>query len=517
MITNETILNKIISPVRNIRARVEFYEGSTLVETCNCNDRLIKFTVNRIGESKFFGFGIIQKLNVHLIDKDRELSFSTQNSIKIVYKLGEEEIAPHPTFYISEIHRDENTNELSITAYDVMYPDNEHLLGDLTLQAPYTLNDLTAVIAGNLGANGYIVDAAATGAFTLELEKGGNFESTDSIRECLADIAEATQTIFYINNEDKLVFKRLKEADEPVFTISKSDYITLSSKTNRRLGRIFHTTELGDNLDVSMEAAGTTQYVRDNGIWTAFESTEILELLNQALTAIGGLTINQFDCSWRGNILLEIGDKIGLITKDDEEVYSFVLDDVITYDGTLSEKTIWQYEDEDETATNPTTIGDRLNQTYAKVDKANQEITLVAGEVTSIKLTNEDIQSSVKKIDAELEEIIAEVNTKVTAEDVSISIKNAIAEEGITAVTTTTGFTFNQDGLNVTKSSSDMKTLITEDGMKIYRRGDEILVANNEGVMAEDLHATTFLIIGNNSRLEDYGNSRSSCFFIGRA
>jgi hypothetical protein len=55
--------------------------------------------------------------------------------------------------------------------------------------------------------------------------------------------------------------------------------------------------------------------------------------------------------------------------------------------------------------------------------------------------------------------------------------------------------------------------------MIVAQDSDEKLVANADGVKAEDLHATTYLIIGNNSRFEDYTNSsgeaRTACFWIG--
>ena len=60
-----------------------------------------------------------------------------------------------------------------------------------------------------------------------------------------------------------------------------------------------------------------------------------------------------------------------------------------------------------------------------------------------------------------------------------------------------------------------MSTQITDDGMTVYRSGEAVLIANNEGVQAEDLHATTYLIIGNNSRFEDMGSDRTACFWIG--
>lgn len=59
-----------------------------------------------------------------------------------------------------------------------------------------------------------------------------------------------------------------------------------------------------------------------------------------------------------------------------------------------------------------------------------------------------------------------------------------------------------------------MSTTITEDGMKVYKNNGAVLTANSNGVDAKNLHATTYLIIGDNSRFEDYSN-RTGCFWIG--
>ena len=68
----------------------------------------------------------------------------------------------------------------------------------------------------------------------------------------------------------------------------------------------------------------------------------------------------------------------------------------------------------------------------------------------------------------------------------------------------------------VNKDDKEMSTLISEDGMTIYKDDDEMLVANNSGVYAANLRATTYLIIGVNSRFEDYDdNTRTGCFWIG--
>lgn len=608
MITaTQNVIDEIISPVRDIHARVELYQGSTLVETCNCNDRLIKFDVQRIGDtSKFFGFGICHRINIHLIDGQRTLDLNTSYSIKVAYRVDDELVYPYPIFYISQVRRDENTNELSITGYDLMYPDTAHVVSDMELPENYSYLYFASAAVKALGATalslGNITDMQL---FMTEFKGGANFEGTETIREALNDLAEATQSIYYINNKNELVLTRLDKSGSAKFTITKSDYITLESRPNKRLGAIYHVTELGDNLHATTTTTGSSQYVRDNAFWTRMTSTEIAAQLTKAIEAVGGLTISQFDCSWRGNFLLEIGDKINIVNKDDSLSTTYILDDTIEYNGALTERTSWSYFDnDDETESNPVTLGDKLNQTFAKVDKVNREIELLASkfedsdvgtlteevaqlkittesisqevssikttvngdieaiekDVSSIKLTNDSITQRVSALEqnseageiGKLKEEVAElkittegitqevsrveqvtsdsiqtisniVSNSVSAEDVKILIKQEV-KEGIdvdaNSVTTETGYVFNKDGLTVSKSGSELSTQITEDGMTVKRNDETVLSADSDGVYATNLHATTYLIIGETSRFEDYEDSslgtRTGCFWIGR-
>jgi hypothetical protein len=86
---------------------------------------------------------------------------------------------------------------------------------------------------------------------------------------------------------------------------------------------------------------------------------------------------------------------------------------------------------------------------------------------------------------------------------------------GAEKVETTTGYKLDADGLTISKTGAEMTTQITEDGMTVKRDDTEVLRANNVGVDATNLHATTYLIIGKNSRFEDYESNRSACFWIG--
>jgi len=66
---------------------------------------------------------------------------------------------------------------------------------------------------------------------------------------------------------------------------------------------------------------------------------------------------------------------------------------------------------------------------------------------------------------------------------------NESQSDGVTAVDTGTGFTFNKDGLTIEKTDSEMKTNIDEDGMRVYRNDEEVLTADNQGVNAINLTA----------------------------
>ena len=229
---------------------------------------------------------------------------------------------------------------------------------------------------------------------------------------------------------------------------------------------------------------------------------------------------------------MEIGDKITLTTKDNDVVAAYLLDDTITYDGAFKEKTQWNYtEDESQSESNPTSLGETIKQTYARVDKANKEISLLASEtrnntenISNLMMNTDSIAASVREVDKRTSESLDSVNSDVlslaksvearmTAEDVQIKIQSEL-ENGVGKVITATGFTFNEEGLTVSKTGSEMETQITEDGMTVSKNGSVVLTANNIGVDAVNLHATTYLIIGQNSRFEDY-NGRTGCFWIG--
>lgn len=606
MITvSDNIKNMINAPARTIKARVELYEGSTLhldsynkvlLEVFSSSDAIKEITVERVADDgRFFGFGICQKLIVKLLDKDRLYNIEKGQFLEISFGVDGEFTYPCPLFRIEEVSRDENNNDLTLTAYDFVYKAGEHRVSELDIPKEYTIKAFAAACANEL--NLPIKFPEDIPEFDFDYPNGANFEGSETLREALDAVADATQTIYYVDWDWRLTFKRLDKDAEAAVTIDKSKYFSLTNKTDRTLTAICSVTELEDNLTAYAPGEpGVTQYVRNNEFWDLRDDRAVL--IQNAIDAIGGITISQFNVEWRGDFTLEIGDKVTIITKNGEELVGYILNDDFTYNGGFKEKTRWTFTEHNaETASNPITLAEVVQQTFAKVDKANKTITLMASETNKkiqeaieganeyadqavetkaaeIKITTDAISQSVSQTNealgntnqkiSELEiradgidttvanvqttlgseldttnstieelknnlnqnvedindtlvTLSTQVSTQISDADVQLKIETALSD-GVTSVSTTTGYTFDNEGLTIAKSGSEMSTTVTEDGMTVYKGSEAVLVANNEGVHAEDLVATTYLDIGGRSRFENFersGSYRTGCFWIG--
>ena len=498
MLVNEKITQMLDSPVRHLRGRVEIYEGSTLTRICGCYDNLNSFTVERIGSNKFFGYGVCHKLSVNLIDTNREIDVSKKNYLEAVFGADNEYIYVFPNFYVEEVSRDENTNELSITAYDALYAANNHTVSELGLIAPYSIAEFAEACARLLGVPLNLPEGIT--AFDTVYAYGANFDGTETIRAALDDVAEATQTIYYIDNHWELTFKRLDISGDPVYEIDRETCFTFDKKLSHTITKVVHATEAGEGVHApESPEEGTVQYIRDNPFWDMQE--DIQPFVDNAWAAVSGLTITQFNCEHRGNFLVEIGDKISIVDKTGNGVISYLLNDSITFDGALSQTSSWTYdENEGETESDPTSLGDILNQTRARVDKANKRIDFLVSDTQTIEEGLKEIRTKQTKYEQ-------------TSESITLRVES-IENNGVTQVNTGTGYTFDEEGLRISKDNSGIENLIDNTGMYVNQDGTQVLSANETGVKAKDLHAVTYLWIGSHSRFEDYEGGRTGCFWI---
>ena len=524
-----------------VKTKVELYANNVLLDTCTCSDRILELTIERTGQnSKFFGFGILHKLNIKLLDLNRTLNVSKGNTFKVYAGYDAESmIKPYPTFYVDEVSRDEATSVITITAYDASYKANNITIADVNqlfltsgvvsyttlvfLQAAITLLNINNIEMNNVSPE--------ASCFTTYYPTGANFNGDESYKLGLDAVAEATQCVYYINNNDNLVFKRLDVSGAAVLTITEENIIALTTGETCKLTTIVNATELGDNLAATTGEEGKTQYLRNNPFLELRD--DLSSLLDAAIAAVGGLEITPFYCNYIGNFLVEPADKIDIITNGNNKITTFVLCDFINFNGTLIEASEWTFEADEETEANPSNLGEAIKQTYARVNKVEQRIDLVVSDtnnkIAELNLTAENINASVKSVEEatkeqiqntneNYEKLAKEVNLKMTSEAVQIAITQEL-EKGTSKVATSTGFTFDENGLTIEKTDSEISTNIDENGLSVFKNNDEVLTADNTGVKAKNLHATTYLIVGKNTYFADYderGESRAGAFWTGK-
>lgn len=156
-----------------------------------------------------------------------------------------------------------------------------------------------------------------------------------------------------------------------------------------------------------------------------------------------------------------------------------------------------------------------INDSRDKVDEVESGLKdEIKEQSTTLSRTVEDITATVEKRTNDLSQ---KVEMKLNADGLEVEINKHLSN-GVEQVVTSTGYKFGADGLNIAKEGELMNNTLDHTGMYVKRGDDEILTANDEGVNATNLHAKTYLIIGEDDgrcRFEDYGIKRIGCFWLG--
>lgn len=174
------------------------------------------------------------------------------------------------------------------------------------------------------------------------------------------------------------------------------------------------------------------------------------------------------------------------------------------------------------TATNEVSykaLSGKVLELRAEVEGLRAENRDANGNMASMVLELEGIRTQVKT----QESVVSDIKTKMsqveqTAEDVQIRIAS-VENDGASKVRTKeTGYTFDDEGLKITKADQEMENILDNTGMYVRRLGEVILQANNNGVVATDVTVHNYLVVGNHARFEDYSDGsdgkRTACFWL---
>ena len=427
---------------------------------------------------------------------------STISSLKFGVKgLGDTEYSykNFGTYIIKEQKYDDEASTLNLECYDLMLQSMIPYDLSLDYSAGITVKGLLDAICARLSWNiGY-----TTFTNSDVVIDGEKFDNSNTFRDVLDQIAQVAAGVIAFK-DDALCVLYLTDTGE-VIDASNLKTLTIGEKYGPVNSIVLARTPQEDNI-----------YARDNDSIAENGLTEIKIANNQIMDShrddfigaildrINGLYFWLYELESYGIGYLDLCDVFTLETLDGTQYKTIMLSSEMEITQGLTERCFLEAPEVTETDYTAASTTDKLlNKTILRVDKQAQEISAVVSKTDTVAGDVEGIKTTVTRM----------TEIMVDSDSVDIRISKAVGE--IDSITTATGYTFDEDGLRINKDGEEMENLLDNTGMYVNRGDDNILTANHEGVDAINLRSRQFLIIGDNSRIENYGTNRTACFYIG--
>ena len=161
-----------------------------------------------------------------------------------------------------------------------------------------------------------------------------------------------------------------------------------------------------------------------------------------------------------------------------------------------------------------------LSNTDNKVSQAQSDINDTNTNINNNYYNKEQVDSINSTTTQNITQIRNTMEQNITSTNASISKIQEEITNGVSKVVTTTG-TFDENGLNISKSGQQMSSTLDWDGLEVVRdKGKatetEVLTVRSSGVETENLKVRTYFTIGDNTRVENYKGG-TGFFYVGGA
>ena len=402
------------------------------------------------------------------------------------------------TYLIKESKRDEESKVISLECYDLML--QSMIPYDLSLDYTQgiTVKSLLDAICGRFGwKKGYTTFHNCDALIGKEM-----YDKADTFRDVLDDIAEASGGMIGF----------VADALTVIYPTSSSEVIDEENLKSLTMGKkygpinsvVLSRAPQEDNIyrkdAESIAQYGMTEIRIENNQLIDTSDTSRENFIDGICNALFGLSFELYELESFGIGYLDFGDFFAIKTADGVEHKALMLcDDLQITQGVKEESKLEEPEITETDYSAASETDKTLRKTIIRVDKQDNKITALAERTDTIEGGLADVKKT-----AEL---------SITPDKVDVMISEAIS--GIDSVKTSTGYTFDKDGLNIHKDGEEMHNTLDNKGMYVRKNNTDILVADSEGVNAINLTARKYLVVGKNARFEDYQYNRTACFYIG--
>ena len=462
-------MSAMASPSRMIRGKVVVVDGGLTSEYGYANKlQSIEQEVSAV-KGKMFGAVVSYKSTIKLIDVKNVVQINV--GAKASPQIGlVDELLPMTPVYISSNTFDEVKGIRTLIGEDAIGFTDKYIWNDIKgdLGNTFTIQDVFAAIASKIGTE-FMITGELPNINAVYTKATFNVNGDETLRQILTAAAEATGAMVFINGNGKMEVKMLSNTID--LAIDKNTQFNLSTEPSSSLSGIISINELNDMISVG----NNSSYVSVISVNPFIDPTDDSSQgkLQNLFVKCQGNTFYPYKLKWRGNPALEIGDKIRLTLRDGSVIDTWYLGEKIKYTGGMSAESSWEADESEKPEVGSQTISDTTRRTMAKVDKANQKITLLT------EASGEQGQK-ISQLEVSLDGIKTEVSEVSNTADAAMT-KATIVEQtvtGISSIVTQVQSDLNAAEGNIATNTSSITQLSNEIDLKVSKSdytGEEIV------------------------------------------
>ena len=394
-------MSAMASPSRMIRGKVVVVDGGLTSEYGYANKlQSIEQEVSAV-KGKMFGAVVSYKSTIKLIDVKNVVQVNV--GAKASPQIGiNGELLPMTPVYISSNTFDEVKGIRTLIGEDAIGFTDKYIWNDIKndLGAIFTIQDVFAAIANKIGTE-FMITGELPNINAVYTKATFNVNGDETLRQILTAAAEATGAMVFINGNGKMEIKML--SNTIALAIDKNIQFDLSTEPSSSLSGIISINELNDMISVG----NNSSYISVISVNPFIDPTDDSSQgkLQNLFVKCQGNTFYPYKLKWRGNPALEIGDKIRLTLRDGSVIDTWYLGEKVKYTGGMSAESSWEADESEKPEVGSQTISDTTRRTMAKVDKANQKITLLteaSGEqgqkISQLEVSLDGIRTEVSEV-----------------------------------------------------------------------------------------------------------------------
>ena len=462
-------MSAMASPSRMIRGKVVVVDGGLTSEYGYANKlQSIEQEVSAV-KGKMFGAVVSYKSTIKLIDVKNVVQVNV--GAKASPQIGiNGELLPMTPVYISSNTFDEVKGIRTLIGEDAIGFTDKYIWNDIKgdLDNTFIIQDVFAAIANKIGIE-FMITGELPNINAVYTKATFNVNGDETLRQILTAAAEATGAMVFINGSGKMEIKML--SNTIALAIDKNVQFDLSTEPSSSLSGIISINELNDMISVG----NNSSYVSVISVNPFIDPTDnsSQEKLQNLFVKYQGNTFYPYKLKWRGNPALEIGDKIRLTLRDGSVIDTWYLGEKIKYTGGMSAESSWEADESEKPEVGSQTISDTTRRTMAKVDKANQKITLLTEASGEQGQKISQLEVSLDGIRTEVSEVSSTANAAMTK---ATTVEQTV--DGISSTVTQVQSDLSAAEGNIATNTSSITQLSNEIDLKVSKAdytGEEIV------------------------------------------